>query len=256
MRTHCLALEPGLTSPADCYVKLEVVDEGAVCQLLARFHDARPITSRHVTIPAGNATLSATLELPEGAGPFPAVLLVPGADEHKDSARITSLASRLRQRGIATLRFDSKACRSPVLPLLREAGPCSRDLGAAFTWILSAPEIDRCRIGIYGHAFGAWGALFAALEGQVGPVALALSSPPLQHSDLDPLEVPCLLVIGDQDPNFKAVVAAAARRHDARVEVVAGGGYGFLDDRSSECAERVVASWLGEQLAARPVAVH
>jgi predicted phosphoribosyltransferase/dienelactone hydrolase len=256
VRTHCLALEPGLTSPADCYEKLEVVDEGAVCQLLARFHDARPIASRHVTIPAGDATLSASLELPEGAGPFPAVLLVHGADERKDSARITSLASRLRQRGIATLRFDSKACRSPTLPLLREAGPCSRDLGAAFSWILSAPEIDRRRIGIYGHAFGAWGALFAALEGQVGPAALALSSPPLQRSDLDTLDVPCLLVIGDLDPNFEAVLAAGARHRNARVEVVAGGGYGFRDDRASECAERFIASWLGEQLAARQVAVH
>jgi predicted phosphoribosyltransferase/alpha/beta superfamily hydrolase len=256
VRTHCLALEPGLASPADCYENLEVVDEGAVCRLLAQFHDARPITSRHVTIPAGDATLSAILELPEGAGPFPAVLLVHGADEHKDSARITSLASRLRQRGIATLRFDSKACRSGTLPLLREAGPCSRDLGAAYSWILSAPEIDRRRIGIYGHAFGAWGALFAALEGQVGPAALALSSPPLQSHDLDTLDVPCLLVIGDQDPNFDAVLAAAAGRRDARVEVVRGASYGFFDDRSSECAERLVASWLGEQLAALQVAAH
>ena len=256
VRAHCLALEPGLTSPADCYEKLEVVDEGAVCRLLAQFHDASPITSRHVTIPAGDATLSAILELPEGAGPFPAVVLVHGADEHKESARITSLASRLRQRGIATLRFDSKACRSALLPMVRESGPCSRDLGAAFSWVLSDPEIDRRRIGIYGHAFGAWGALFAALEGQVGPAALALSSPPLQSSDLDTLDVPCLLVIGDQDPNFESVLAAGAKCRDARVEVVADGGYGFPDDRSSERAERFIASWLGEQLAARQFAVH
>lgn len=247
VRSHFLSLDPGLTSPAANYDRFERIDEDAVCQLLARFHDARPITSRLLTIDAEGAALAAAFELPEGAGPFPGVVLVHGAGEDKDSQRITSLATRLRARGLATVRFDScvaAACLPPVRDPLR----ATRELAAVFLWTLSAPEIDARRIALFGHGLGAWGALVAAREGQVGPAALALCSPPLQSSDLDGLDVPCLLVVGDEDPNFRAVVTAAATRKDARVEIVAGAGYGFRDERATESAERYVVPWLAQRL--------
>jgi predicted phosphoribosyltransferase/dienelactone hydrolase len=253
VRSHCLALDPGLAFPAANYERFERVDEGAVCRLLARSRDARPIASRLLTIDVDGTALPAAFELPEGAGPFPAVVLAHGAGENKDSPRITSLAARLRARGLATLRFDScvgAACLPPAGDPLR----ATRELAAVFLWTLSAPEVDARRIALFGHGLGAWGALVAAREGQVGPAALALSSPPLQYSDLEGLDVPCLLVVGDQDPNLRAVVTAAATRKDSRVEIVAGGHYGFRDERATESAAQHVGAWLAQRLLRRNLA--
>jgi len=253
VRSHCLALDPGLTSPAANYEQFETIDEEAVCRLLARSRDARPIASRLLTIDAEGEALAAAFELPEGAGPFPAVVLLHGAGENKDSPRITSLAARLRAHGLATLRFDS-CVGAAHLPPVRDPLRATRELAAVFLWTLSAPEVDARRIALFGHGLGAWGVLVAAREGQVGPAALALSSPPLQYSDLEGLDVPCLLVVGDRDPNFRAVVAAAATRKDARVEIVAGGHYGLRDERALAGAERYVVAWLAQRLLQRKLA--
>jgi alpha-beta hydrolase superfamily lysophospholipase len=199
-------------------------------------------------------SLAATLELPVGTGPFPAAILVHGHDETKESPELRALASELRETGLATLRFDLSGCGASAASAEPEPARFMRDLAGIFAWSLTSPDLDRRRIAIFGRGLGAWVAVRAAVDGQVGPAALALWSPPLQRRDLSTLDVPCLLVVGDQDPNLAGVAAAAAALRLARLEIVGGAGQRLSERGAIESATRFVTRWLGQQLLARQAA--
>lgn len=115
------------------------------------------------TFVSGDARLAFTLDLPAGAGPFPAVVAGHG------SGRITRqqlgwLAAHLTQLGFAVLRFDKRGVGestgtfvfvgtndSPeVFPVL--AG----DVAAGVRFLRTRPEIDPRRIGLVGNSQAGW----------------------------------------------------------------------------------------------------
>lgn len=107
--------------------------------------------------------LSYALDLPEGRGPFPAVVLGHGSGRTtKDEAR--DLALRLVGRGFAVLRYDKRGVglsggsysgvslqnSTRMLPEL--AG----DLQAAARFAAARPEIDARRVGLMGASQAGW----------------------------------------------------------------------------------------------------
>lgn len=76
------------------------------------------MTEQEFEVPTAAATLSGTLRLPDGAGPFPVVLMVHGSgpldrDENFRSVRLNifrTLAQHLSEAGIASLRYDKRGC--------------------------------------------------------------------------------------------------------------------------------------------------
>ncbi|HEY9100600.1 alpha/beta family hydrolase [Chitinimonas sp.] len=58
-----------------------------------------------LTTPRG-ATISILADLPEGEGPFPALVLAPGQGYHMQMPLLAKLSTALRGRGVAVLRFD------------------------------------------------------------------------------------------------------------------------------------------------------
>ena len=123
--------------------------------------------------PAANVRIAGTLTLPEGKGPFPAVLLIAGSgpldrDEtvhfHKP---FLVLADHLTRQGIAVLRVDKRGvgkttgefAEATILDL-------ADDVRAGVEYLKSRKEIDPKRIGLLGHSEG----------GVVGPI-LASQSP-------------------------------------------------------------------------------
>ncbi len=76
------------------------------------------MTEQEFEVPSAAATLSGTLCMPDGIGPFPVVLMVHGSgpldrDENFRSVKLNifkTLAGHLCEAGIASLRYDKRGC--------------------------------------------------------------------------------------------------------------------------------------------------
>ncbi len=108
-------------------------------------------------------TLAGTLTIPEGDGPFPAMILVSGSgpqnrdEEMMDHKPFAVIADYLSRNGVAVLRFDDRGVASS------EAGKSdgtsfdlSYDAEAAFDYLLSRKEVIPSRCGITGHSEGGY----------------------------------------------------------------------------------------------------
>lgn len=114
--------------------------------------------------PAGS-TLPGLLALPDGAGPFPVVVLVHGSgpqdrDENVMGNRpFHDLAHGLAARGVATVRYDKRSFALPAtLQKLGEALTVQHetidDAVAAVALARTRPELDSARVFVLGHSLG------------------------------------------------------------------------------------------------------
>ncbi|RLS48158.1 MAG: alpha/beta fold hydrolase [Planctomycetota bacterium] len=111
--------------------------------------------------------LAGTLTLPQGAGPWPAVVLVSGSGQQDrdetlmDHKPFLVLADALSRAGIAVLRYDDRGVGgSGGDPTKATSVDFARDAEAAIDWLKERPDIDPARIGVVGHSEGG---LIAAL---------------------------------------------------------------------------------------------
>ncbi len=129
-----------------------------------------------VAVP-GDPPLAGTLALPDGDGPFPAVLLASGSgplDRNSDHRRARfavgrELAHALAAGGLASYRYDKRGVgQSPGD--WRAAGLHDNvdDLGRAHAALADRPEVDAGRVVLAGHSEGA--VLAAALAARGAPV--------------------------------------------------------------------------------------
>jgi pimeloyl-ACP methyl ester carboxylesterase len=105
--------------------------------------------------------LAGTLTLPEGRGPFPAVLLITGSGpEDRDETvfghhPFRVLADHLTRHGIAVLRVDDRGVGgSTGSPERATSEDFASDALAGFTFLRAQPRIDRRRVGLLGHSEG------------------------------------------------------------------------------------------------------
>lgn len=137
--------------------------------------------------------LPGTLTLPEGKGPFPALVLVQGSGPHDRDETVGAqkpfkdLALGLAARGVATLRYEKRTRAVPAefLPphLYTVKEEVVDDARAAVRLLAHAPEIDAQRVYVLGHSLG--GTLaprIAAGDPEVkGIVILAGATRPLEE---------------------------------------------------------------------------
>ena len=132
-----------------------------------------------------NGRITAFYVMPEGDGPFPAVLFMPGAP----GARFTffSEAVELAKRGIASLLPDPPYARPPIEDVV-EFTPADKDgivkevveMRRAIDFLVSKDEIDPSRLGYVGFSWGgSLGANFAGVERRVGSFVLMSAIPRL-----------------------------------------------------------------------------
>jgi len=133
-----------------------------------------------VNNPTARLNLSATLTVPAGSGPFPAVLLVSdieGQDRDGttgDFHMLGALADYLTRRGIAVLRYDDRGVgQSGGNTATTTTTMRVSDVQAAINFLRARLEININRIGVIGHGEGANVALLAA--GQPLPPAFVVS---------------------------------------------------------------------------------
>jgi dienelactone hydrolase len=147
----------------------------------------------------GDHQLPATLTLPQGRGPFAAVVLVHGSGPHDRDETLgpnkpfRDLAVGLASRGIATLRYDKRTLRfraefaATTYTVEQET---LADARAAVATLAATPAIDARRIFVLGHSLG--GTLaprIAAHEPRVaGLIILAGATRPLDEIVVDQLK--------------------------------------------------------------------
>ncbi|TXH64705.1 MAG: alpha/beta fold hydrolase, partial [Lysobacteraceae bacterium] len=122
-----------------------------------------PFRESEVAIGESATALPATLAMPEGDGPFPAVVLVHGSGAHDRDSTIgpkrpfLDIARGLAARGIAVLRYDKRAKARPQ----DHAGGVTVDSETtddalhAVAKLRAQPHIDPRRIFVLGHSQGA-----------------------------------------------------------------------------------------------------
>ncbi|PFG41122.1 hypothetical protein ATJ97_3670 [Georgenia soli] len=142
-----------------------------------------------ISIRSGEHILAGTLTVPEGAGPFPAVLLVPGSgpvDRDSNVKRLPldvtgQLARALAGAGLATLRYDKRGVGASTGEF-RSAGflDGADDAEAALEVLAAAPGVDPERVLVLGHSEGALLAGMVAARSGVpaGVVLLSGSATP------------------------------------------------------------------------------
>jgi uncharacterized protein len=116
-------------------------------------------------------TLGGTLTIPDGIGPFPAVVLVTGSGNQNRDEELFGhkpfkvIADYLTRHGIAVLRYDDRGVGSSGGNF---AGATSRDnmidARSAVEFIFTRKEIDRSKVGVIGHSEGGLIAFMLASE--------------------------------------------------------------------------------------------
>ena len=125
----------------------------------AAFHE------QSVTITTGTWQLPGTLTEPNGAGPFPAVVLVQGSGRHDEDETIGSnkpfkdLAWGLASHGIVVLRYEKRTHKYATeiaqdLANFTVKEEVTDDARAAAALLAQQSEVNRKRIYVLGHSLG------------------------------------------------------------------------------------------------------
>ncbi len=145
-----------------------------------------PYHVEDVTFTNGGVSLAGTLTIPEGTGPFPAVVMVTGSgaqnrDEELFGFRIFGvIADHLTRHGIAVLRYDDRGVGGSTGSIAASTtADFAKDALAGVTLLGSRLEIDKARIGVLGHSDGADAAAIAAAQSSSVAFIVMLAGPAL-----------------------------------------------------------------------------
>ncbi|MFN3528644.1 MAG: alpha/beta hydrolase family protein [Bacteroidia bacterium] len=121
---------------------------------------------------AAGLSLAATLSIPQGKGPFPAVVLISGSGPQNRNSEVFEhepfwvLADRLARQGIAVLRYDDRGVAQSTGDF---NGATSEDFASdavvAWSFLRKQKKIDPKRTGLIGHSEG----------GMIAPLAYGMA---------------------------------------------------------------------------------
>lgn len=126
------------------------------CTILAASGAAQAETSIDVTVTNGNRAVPATVVVPDGEGPFAAVVMNHGhGGGRQENGGFGGIASALAERGILTIRMDFPGSGDSTEPFTE--GYLSNmisDSNASLQYILDNYDVDENRLGIFGYSMG------------------------------------------------------------------------------------------------------
>jgi hypothetical protein len=110
---------------------------------------------------AAGVTLAGTLTLPEGEGPFPAVILISGSGPQDRNEELLGhkpflvIADHFTRQGIAVLRFDDRGVGGSTGDFgAATSADFATDVQAGIDFLKKRPEIATEHIGLVGHSEG------------------------------------------------------------------------------------------------------
>lgn len=147
-----------------------------------------PFVEKPLQITAGPGPLGATLSLPKGNGPFPAVVLVHGSGPQDRDETIgpnkpfADIAHALATQGIAVLRYDKRTQARPqdFANKVSLALETTDDAVAAAQLLKQQAGIDPARVFVLGHSQGGMVASRVATASQAaGAILFAAPARPI-----------------------------------------------------------------------------
>jgi len=139
------------------------------------YHEEEFVVSRR----RAGVSLVGTLSLPEGDGPFPAVVLVSGSGQQNRDEEIFGhkpfavIADYLVRRGIAVARYDDRGVGGSTGDLSAATTlDFADDAEAVFSYLRTHKHINPRQVGIIGHSEGA--AIAALIASRNRKVAFAV----------------------------------------------------------------------------------
>jgi carboxymethylenebutenolidase len=215
-----------------------------------------PHLTESVTFQSGADRLAAYLARPEGAGPFPGVVVIHEALGL--NRNIEDVARRFADEGYAALAVDLFSGRNRVMCMLRFfSGMLFNSLGhsgildlrAALNYLADQPYVDAARVGAIGFCMGgAFAIAWACTDERLKVIA------PYYGMNPRPLEAVsrlCPVVGSYPDPDFTtshgrrldAALDGYAVPHD--IKIYARARHSFFNDRGpNHDAEAARDSWL------------
>ncbi|WP_312909244.1 alpha/beta fold hydrolase [Natronosalvus caseinilyticus] len=192
--------------------------------------DRSAFSERNVTVDTGDVNLEGVIAIPDGTGPFPAVLLVHGAGIHDldgtDGASkiLKDLAWGLASQGIATLRYEKRLAKHEVEDENYTLDTVVvNDAVAAVDELVTTDKVAEDAVFVAGHSQGGMCApRIAARHGDVtGIVALDARA----DSTLDPDHLAILRYEFEPDGNLSEDQEAELERERETVRRLSEGDY-------------------------------
>ena len=140
---------------------------------------------------AAKVRLAGTLLIPEGAGPFPAALLITGSGpQDRDETLLGHkpflvLADALARRGIAVLRVDDRGVGASTGKFeTATSEDFAGDAAAGVAYLQGRKEIDAHHIGLIGHSEGGLIGPMVAARSKAVAFVVMLAGPGLPGADI------------------------------------------------------------------------
>jgi uncharacterized protein len=140
---------------------------------------------------AAGVMLAGTLTRPQGAGPFPAVVMITGSGgQDRDESLMGHkpfwvIADALTRRGIAVLRVDDRGVgKSTGNANAGTTADFATDTAACVSFLKTRSEIDAKRIGLIGHSEGGVIAAMVASSSKDVAFAVLLAGSALPGEDI------------------------------------------------------------------------
>jgi pimeloyl-ACP methyl ester carboxylesterase len=136
-----------------------------------------------------NFDLAGTLTLPEGNGPFAAVVMITGSGQQDHNETVSNhkpflvIADYLTRNGIAVLRYDDRG-KGKSKGNAANATSLSFADAAAVAYLLGRPEINPKKIGLAGHSEGGLIAPIVASKNKNIAFIVSLAGPGVRGYDI------------------------------------------------------------------------
>lgn len=140
---------------------------------------------------APGVTLAGTLTIPEGEGPFPAVILISGSGgQDRDETLLGHkpflvIADHFTRQGIAVLRFDDRGIGESTGNFqAATSADFATDVQAGFDFLKTHSDIDNKKIGLVGHSEGGLIAPMVAAENKEVAFIVLMAGPGVSGEEI------------------------------------------------------------------------
>ena len=189
-----------------------------------------------------DSEIDGTLLVPEGNGPFPAVIILGGSgpwdrNGDEDAGRVEALeeagqpvfavnstyrdiAEALSREGIVTLRYDKRGIGNSTGDGGDFPEPSLRDLRAAVEFLRGDPAVDPNRMALVGHSLGGlWALMEAAQDPDIAAICL-MATPARLYSEVIVEQIEGMMTL--QGANETEIAAIVTQQREIYAQIRSG----------------------------------
>ncbi len=200
-----------------------------------------------IQIPAGSVTLEGQVRMPPDGRKL--VVFVHGSGSSRHSVRNNFVAEQFEKAGIGSLLFDLLTEQEDTrrenrfdIPLLTER------TSDVLEWVSAQESIPSSEVHLFGASTGAAAAIQAAARPgtEVCSVVSRGGRPDMAGEALGLLKVPCLLIVGENDPAVLDMnrEAQAQMTCESELRVVPGATHLFQEPGALETVAHHALDWI------------